>query len=258
MINNIVDYVKEKKAENYEKIKDGLTNESYIVYYDNKREFVQFKNDKKFNHLINYENLKNMKFIPKLIENKKNYSVWEYLENNKKISRKKMIKKAAKIINKLHKSNLKIKDVDISKMIEHYKNQADKIHKNNKPIEIEKYYKKAIIETKKLDKKIAIHFDPWIKNFIFHKNKTYLIDFEYAGMGDRYWDIAYFIEGSLFTNDEKKYALKFFKNINYDKLERTKFIVNYITIVWLYSHKNYNMFPHQNIIENIIKTGDKI
>ncbi|MCR8613322.1 MAG: phosphotransferase [Mycoplasma sp.] len=251
MIKKVEEWKKKYNPKKMENI-SGLTNESFIITFDDKKMFLQFKKFNGFNHKIDYQILNEFEHVPKLIESKENYNLWEFIDASKDdISKEDKIIRACTILKKLHKSKLKFPEIDIKEIIDNYIELANKLNENVMPKEINNMYSEAIDRYKKLSKDTPIHYDPWLLNFIFTNEKDYLIDFEFACMGDRYWDIAYIMEGSQLNDKEKEFVLKQFGKLDYKKLDDAIFLVNYITLVWLYKHENYNLFPHQNIINRL-------
>lgn len=124
-----------------------------------------------------------------------------------------------------HKNNLKIKDIrNIAFLVK----KLHKIQISNRVFNHKKDY-------------VLCHQDLNPKNFIFSKNIK-LIDWEYAGLNDRYFDLAtIIIEFNLNKKQENILLNSYFKNI-YDikRKKLTSFKHNYISICikWFSKRKN--------------------
>lgn len=79
------------------------------------------------------------------------------------------------------------------------------------------------------------HNDPLCENFICGSDRMYLVDWEYAGMNDPFWDIAdIFIEGN-FTKLEEDYFLEQYLGRNPESIEITRVLMNKILLDFLWS-----------------------
>ena len=110
-------------------------------------------------------------------------------------------------------------------------------------------YMYIIDEFKKLYKADRLcHNDLVEGNFLFTKNALYLIDFEYAGYNDYYFDIASFISENDLNYEETITFLKAYftdEECNYDKL---KVFLNFCDLLWytwailLYEKRNEEIY----------------
>ncbi len=143
-----------------------------------------------------------------------------------------------------HKLNLNKTDIyHLAKIL--YRLHTIKIHQ--KPYDIKKYF---IKNSKKIDKELKItllkldkfnkesvlcHNDLNPKNIIF-ANKVKLIDWEFACVNDKYFDLAStIIEFNLTKSNEKYFLQSYFKdntNINKEKLKIYKILYKHICEIW--------------------------
>ena len=110
-------------------------------------------------------------------------------------------------------------------------------------------YMYIIDEFKKLYKADRLcHNDLVEGNFLFTKDALYLIDFEYAGYNDYYFDIASFISENDLNYEETITFLKAYftdEECNYDKL---KVFLNFCDLLWytwatlLYEKRNEEIY----------------
>ncbi len=83
-------------------------------------------------------------------------------------------------------------------------------------------------------------------------NKIYLIDWEYASLGDKHFDLAFTIDGSYLSEDQEKIFLDAYGEYDVEKLKEAKILVNYLTLVWMHRFENLP-FSDEPIIENLNK-----
>jgi thiamine kinase-like enzyme/choline kinase len=82
------------------------------------------------------------------------------------------------------------------------------------------------------------HIDPLAENFVKSgENKMFLIDWEYAGMNDPFWDVAaYIIESELSPVEEKLFLLEYFNGeINEENAKRlllNKIFLDFVWTIW--------------------------
>ena len=217
-------------------IKIGYTNKKY----QDGNKFILVKNKNEFNHNINYSLLAKFDFVPKLIEQTKETLVWEYIDGEilKKLDTKDL-KKLAKIIRIIHESKLIFPKNNIQKRIQKYINIIH--NKSINSSKIEDNYHKAIKLISKIEKLNPCHNDLRWENIIKDKNgKIWIVDWEYATMGDKHFDIAYFMESYQLDKKQCKIFLDAYNS--YDSyqtnilwLNQYKKFVNYITLCWALS-----------------------
>ncbi|MGL4343198.1 MAG: phosphotransferase [Metamycoplasmataceae bacterium] len=228
------------------------TNNSFKERVDNQNVFIQIKQNDNFNHRIDYSILKQFTFVPNLIFNNKQKICWEFIEGTspEKLN-KEQLEKLANIIKEIHNSNLKFPSFNLAARIKEYR----KIIKEKQiiiPI-MEKAYKKINLILSKMDKNIPIHSDIWSKNIIFDKNHNlFLIDWEYAHLGDLHFELAYIICSFRLNSEDEKFFLDKYKNYNEKYLENQKILVNYYTILWINSQK-IKYFSDEEFIKNLEK-----
>ncbi|HHD82441.1 MAG TPA: choline kinase, partial [Campylobacterales bacterium] len=84
---------------------------------------------------------------------------------------------------------------------------------------------------------VLAHNDLHPKNILFGK-KIEFIDWEYAGVTDRYFDLAAIVVEFKFNKkDEKRFLQTYFgrqKKVNYKKLEAYKTVYTTLWTVWFY------------------------
>lgn len=232
------------------KITKGGTNVSYRI--DNT--FLQIKNYNNFNHQINYELLKDFDFVPKLISNDQKEIVWEYVEGNEPVVDLNNIKAITNQIKQLHNSNLNFPKNNLKQRVQYYRQKMVEL---NSGIEIIDKYANLIDDIlDKMDYSTPLHNDLFPFNMIETKNKIYFVDWEYATMGDKHFELAYLIETSNMNSECEKVFLDLYNDYDSYKLLLNKIFVNYIVILWIRTQTSapYNTtFFEQKIINYVTK-----
>ncbi|QIN42708.1 phosphotransferase [Mycoplasma capricolum subsp. capripneumoniae] len=232
------------------KITKGGTNVSYRI--DNT--FLQIKNYNNFNHQINYELLKDFDFVPKLISNDQKEIVWEYVEGNEPVVDLNNIKAITNQIKQLHNSNLNFPKNNLKQRVQYYRQKMVEL---NSDIEIIDKYANLIDDIlDKMDHSTPLHNDLFPFNMIETKNKIYFVDWEYATMGDKHFELAYLIETSNMNSECEKVFLDLYNDYDSYKLLLNKIFVNYIVILWIRTQTSapYNTtFFEQKIINYVTK-----
>lgn len=173
-----------------------------------------------------------------------------YLAYKKKIAKKPLLldKKNSLMIcefaNGIHKSSFSFQDIkNLAKTLQ--KLHAIKLYK--RPINLKKTlhsYKNVSFKTKILFKNlqnfssdlVLCHQDLNPKNILFDKKSIFIIDFEYANINDRYFDLAALcVEFSLNQKEEKIFLNTYFSSkqpFDRKKLELYKKIYKALCSLW--------------------------
>lgn len=206
----------------------GITNKNYIVKTQNKTYFCRIPKDmttinNKQNELEAINLLKNEEYFLEIVYYDKNMLITEFKPNSKTfISNKNLssILEIAKILKKLHNKNIKTESLfNPIETLEQYRYKIYQYPKDKNLAQFdfliekfEKYYKPDRL----------CHNDLVEGNFLFADNKIYLIDFEYSGLNDYYFDIASFISENDLNYQEIVTFLKAYfdkENCDFKKLD---------------------------------------
>ncbi|MGX9340402.1 phosphotransferase family protein [Mycoplasma sp. 128] len=213
-----------------QKIKEGYTNTSFR---DNDR-FVQVKKLNGWNHNIDYTIFKDLDFIPKLISNTEKEVVWEYIENKKNIWDQYTISQIAINFKKLHDSKISLPPKNLAARYDNYR----KIIKNkNLDILEVNNYKDVVNEI------LEMYPDSWpVHNDLYGSNvmtgvdnKIYFVDWEYATMGNKNWDLAFVVVATLFNEEQEQWLLQAYQDYDLEAYNRFKIVVAYFIVIWAYS-----------------------
>ncbi len=157
-----------------------------------------------------------------LFDTKNSLLIQEHIEGIHKFElSKKDIKNLAFLLNKLHKIKIKTKIFDMAK----YFHSVKKDKKLKTALKDLKNYKQDLV---------LCHNDLNQKNIIFG-NKIKILDWEYACINDRYFDLASIcIEFKLSKRQERNFMHHYFKNKmpNFKKLDTFKILYKYVCYTW--------------------------
>lgn len=183
-----------------EMINVGHTNKTK---YREGNTFVLIKEKNGFNHGIDYSVLSEFDFVPKLIEETEEKLVWEFIEGDMLSNpTDDDLRQVGKILRALHKSDVEFPRNNLRKRIQAYVKRAHEL--GRKWPEIEDNWREMITLMNRMGSLNPCHNDVWDQNLIKDKNgKIWLVDWEYATMGDKHYDLAFFIK-SMRLNDKQR------------------------------------------------------
>ncbi|MBU0278088.1 MULTISPECIES: choline kinase family protein [unclassified Gemella] len=214
----------------------GITNKNYIVETNENSYFCRIPKDTLF--INNKENekealdiLKNEDYFLEPVYYDSNLLITQFQKNAKTfISNKNLssIVEISKILKSLHKNkfqaNNKFNPVET---FEKYLYQVE-----NFEIDIEKYLP-LVEEFKELYTPDRLcHNDLVEGNFLFTKSKIYLIDFEYAGQNDYYFDIASFISENDLNYQETVTFLQSYFGDEICDFEKLDIFLKFEDLLW--------------------------
>ncbi|CAM9106489.1 phosphotransferase [Mycoplasma marinum] len=232
------------------RIKGGFKNDTFKLIEGDKQIFVKVKKYDKFNHKLNYKIVTKFDFVPTLISENKEEIKWEFIETEKLELNDKNLRKMATILKQLHTSNIELPASNHKSRLQDCFN--DLKFKKTKPKEIEDFYKIALDIVDEFDTNTPLHNDPWMNNFILSNKKIWLIDWEYASLGDKHFDLAFTIDGSYLDKNQEKVFLDAYGKYDKNKLFNAKILVNYLTLVWMHRFDELP-FSDKAIIANLHK-----
>lgn len=218
----------------------GFNNISYLLKTSKKSYIIRvFKSNESVNISREFEFKTQKKahkkdIAPKAIFLNSEFMIYEYTKGIHKSELKSSdIKTLAKQIKKLHKIKTKAKTYDLKSDLLNYK----KILKDKESKELISQSLKSLKKLKKFKKELVLtHHDLNPKNIIFRKNKIKIIDWEYSGINDRFFDLAAVcIEFKLNKKEEKLFLENYLEEINinhYSKLKHFKIIYKNLCDLW--------------------------
>lgn len=224
-----------------QKINFGLTNNNY--HYQNFiiREsidicevFLDHNNEKK---ILKYVQDLNVPIEKIFIKQKRHYYITKYIDHSYTLDKdnitNEQIMLISNIIKKLHL--IKINDKNIKKWdwFQQWQLFKSLVKKPNFILEEEEKLVAGFFNKYIPERQVLSHNDLVPGNFLFAKNKLYLIDYEYCMINDYLFDISSFINESLTKKDDIKLWLKQF-NLSKNKKIIIFWWWQYQNIIWFY------------------------
>ena len=234
MNDNKISHIVKENITSVSLIKNSVSNLNYLV---NKKHVVRLKRHK--DHFYSYKNEREVlhKNSSLYLSERVTYldqdgnKVSDYIANSHTFKGlDKEIIEIAKMLNKLHNSNIKT----------HAKFKTLKRYFYYQKITQEKGFAHEEEIIKKVKHiyhhypKVLCHNDVVSNNFLFTKNRSYLIDYEFAGMNIALFDIASFISENN-IEDKKKIAL-FLEHYGYDldNIDDLENMIMFTNLFWYY------------------------
>lgn len=237
-------------------VSGGVTNKNYSII-TKKCHYILRLPGKGTNEYINrhweIENLKKLsalKLSPEILyyNVETGIIISKYLENNipmskNDISNPKRITLICDCLSKLHSSSIYFtNEFDLEKTKEHYLSILKKMNVslpsellcynnnlNNAMQSLFKIYPKELV---------PCHGDPKLNNFLLKDNKIWMIDLEYSGMADRYFDLVNMAMTNNLNSEEEKHFLEVYEKISAHSIDYKKYILYKIATdyMWIFWH----------------------
>lgn len=97
------------------------------------------------------------------------------------------------------------------------------------------------------------HNDLIAENFLFTKEKLYLIDYEYAGINNYLFDLASFISENNLTEEQAQLFLNTYFNNELIPYQKLKVWINFNNLIWYYWANYKYQLTNQKIFKKIAK-----
>ncbi|MCQ2791969.1 MAG: phosphotransferase [Bacilli bacterium] len=223
-----------EKVTNIKKIPFGVSNVNFLV---NDKFVVRIKKEKE--HFYSYRHEKEILhktstlYLSEIVKylDKDGNKVSEYIQNSHIYSGKNdEIIMAAKMLKKLHQSPVKTR-------IKFKPFKRYSYYKNNSNGDFFPHEDAVLKATHKLYRKynlVICHNDVVDNNLLYTKNKSYLIDYEFAGKNIFLFDLASFISENNIKNEKK---IKLFLN-TYDfpltNIRELNIMIMFLNLLWYY------------------------
>lgn len=214
----------------------GITNKNYIITTTNNKYFYRVAKDttsivSKENEREAIELLKNENYFLKPIFYNNNNLITKYQKNSKTfISQKSLssIVQIAKLLKEFHSKKFITKNS--FNPIVTFENYLQQVEDFNMDIS---HFIYVVDELKKVYTPDRLcHNDLVEGNFLFTKEKLYLIDFEYAGLNDYYFDIASFIsENNLDYQESLTFLQAYFTDEKCD-FKKLDIFLRFCDLLW--------------------------
>ncbi|QBF34958.1 hypothetical protein EG856_03525 [Mycoplasmopsis phocirhinis] len=211
------------------KIKKGHTNISYRY----KDKFIQEKVYNGFNHKIDYTLLKKFDFVPELLCENKSEIMWKFIDGQQPSITLNNVELIAKQVKSIHESKLSFPPSNHAARVKFYRNELKRSQRKLKVLD--EFYRPINKTLANMHKDTPLHNDLWPFNMIEQDDKIFFIDWEYATLGDKHFELAYIIEASNMDKAVEHKFLQAYGDYNEIFLLRHKMLVNYLVILWVHT-----------------------
>lgn len=239
----------------FEHINNGVTNQTYRIKTNKKIYILRIAGKgtnsyiNRFNEVTNMKKVSSLNILPYIYyANEKNGTIiLQYILCSHGFTKKDLYNsEKLSILNntliKLHSSNIQLNnEFNIEHMIKIYQNKLKNMNYPYPTILNENIYilKETyhFLQSKYQKKLVPCHNDPKMDNFLLTDKKIYLIDWEYSGMADEYFEIANFTLTNELNSEEEKLFLNNYiqlSNMNFieEKYILYKIVTDYLWIFW--------------------------
>ncbi len=235
-----------------ERIANGFTN---ISYRDNDK-FIQEQVFTGFNHALDYSLLKVFSWVPELIKVEKGVVTWRFIEGQQPEINDQNLITIANHLKELHNSKLKFPASNHGARVKKYR-QVLKEKNVTVPV-LEEFYRQVNMTIGKMKKDTPLHNDLWPWNMVETKDhRIYIVDWEYATMGDKHFDLAYFILACRLNERQEELFLKTYGEYDYLYLLRQKIFVEYLVVLWANAQEKMP-FDTQEYIDKIYEFNKEL
>ena len=234
----------------------GVTNNTYeITTNDNKKYAVRIPGtgtNEYINRKDEMSNISDINFlgiVPEVIsaDEENGILILDYVNNCQPCSiedihNRKSLERICRQLCMIHKSEIRFNnEFDIVKMQENYRKHLKELGGvvpeilKREEENLDSWMSYLFLNYPK--KLVACHIDPKLNNFLKKGMKLYLIDWEYSGMADMYFELANFtLTNNLSPEEEKLFIESYCKvsgiNFEYEKYLLYKFATDYLWIYW--------------------------
>lgn len=256
MIKEIFENALDEKCVDIEKLCGGVTNSSYSIK-TNLKHYVMRVPGKGTNEYINRQwEIANLKELSKLNLSPKIFYaneetgviITEYLEGNIPMSKNCIynpneLDMICDSLAKLHNSTIEFTNEFDLELTKNSYVELLKSKKATLPKEFVEYIPVLDDVMKYLfftypKELVPCHGDPKLNNFLFQKGKIWMIDLEYSGRADRYFDLVNMAMTNNLNELEEKLVLDSYEKQSNQILDRKKYLLYKICTdyLWIYWH----------------------
>ncbi len=231
----------------------GFTNKK--KYKDDGKMFL-YKTHNGFNHNIDYSKLSAFSFVPSVIENNEERVVSNFIEGELLSSPTDQdLQLLAKNIRELHVSSVVFPKNNLKQRVQAYLKTIHEKGIHNDVIEDN--YKQMMRLIGKMQRVNPMHNDIWMDNIIKDSdNKIWILDWEYATMGDKHFELAYYIESQKLSPNQREIFLNAYNAFDgkssYNELLLPKYrkFVMWLIVTWALAQEKLP-FPIDELEKNI-------
>ena len=243
-------------VKNVRPLQGGFTNTTYMIKSEDRRcvmripgigtnEYINREDE-----VINLRRLTSTGFVPKLIygDTDTGIIISEYVENSipfveKDIYIQERLKSLCSTLHELHHSHIVFNnEFDIVANKDSYKAVLDEINADlpREVVEAENRLDPAVEKLfwKYPKELVPCHGDPKLNNFLFSGNRLFLIDWEYSGMMDSYFDLVNLIMTNNLNSEQESLCLKMYEQCSGEGVIQEKYLLYKVITdyLWIYWH----------------------
>ena len=247
-IKRLFEEITQKDVRTQVEIKDGFTNENYLINDAYVIRIPKKDHDETINYKLEkevYQKIEPLKISEKIIylDENKGTKISKFVHNTRFYFNKpnnEQIRYVAKFLKKLHTSSIKVsKNYDALKRLEIYKKYVDSADFLDA-----KFEKMVINNFKNLDDKSSYclcHNDLVKHNLLFKFNGLIVIDWEYASMNTPLFDLASFVSENSLSQEQTIYFLKQYYGFKFSnlKMKKVKQMASFLDILFYYRALHY-------------------
>ncbi|MDE6472901.1 MAG: phosphotransferase [Ureaplasma sp.] len=215
------------------KINQGFTNSTYLIKINKQKYQIRIGDNNnivdRVNEFNTLNNLKHSLYVFYDVNNGNSIKKWIEVNNLKhKIISYKIINLINQEILLLHKTKIENEILEFNPFVFY------ELSKNKLDIKYLELYTELINKNKHLTKVLS-HNDISLVNIIYHKNKVYLIDFEWTRLNNYYWDYANFIREADLSLKKIKYWTKINNSLELKTLIEFLYLTTCYAMQWTYA-----------------------
>ena len=238
-----------KEARSIIEIKEGITNENYLINDAYVLRIPQKDHDPLINYKLEnevYTKIEPLHFSEKIVyfDPKTGVKLSKFVHKTRfyvKTPTNEQIRDVSKTLKKLHNQNIKVsKKYNAIDKLEYYKKYVDSAELLD-----EKYENLVVSQYKKIlanEKLCLCHNDLVHHNLLFKfSGGLILIDWEYAAMNSPLFDLASFISENNLSDEQKEFFIKDYYGYRYTKIKqkRVNSFIAFLDILFYYWALHY-------------------
>lgn len=244
------------EAKRIVQLQGGFTNISFLIESGCKKYVIRIpgigtnKYINRANEIENMHKLDRTGVIPAIYYSNAETGVIisQYIDNNRPFVKRDIedcqkLKCLCNVLVKLHKVNIILNnEFDIISIKDNYKAVLDemKIALPKKIVEVEPSLDRAVqyLFSKYPKQLVCCHGDPKFNNFLFSRKNMFLIDWEYSGMVDKYFDLVNLAMTNYLEEEQEKKCLHMYEMCAGEKIITEKYLLYKIITdyLWIYWH----------------------
>lgn len=235
----------------------GVTNTTYKIEAVDSSYVIRFPGAGTNEYISRKDEIRNMiaayplGMVPEVVysDTESGIVISRYIENNipmkiEDIHASERVKKICKCLFELHCSKVRFSnEFNIRENICSYKGIIEKMGMDY-PIELHNHIAKlekvvdTIYDSVKEDNLVPCHGDPKLNNFLLQNEKIWMIDWEYSGMIEYYFDLVNLVMTNNMSEEQEKIVLETYEKCSGKQIEKNRYLMYKISTdyLWIFWH----------------------